>query len=126
MTSEHTDTRAATGEEEQQVNIVFSKLTSYLDTRLQIMKLKAVQKGASAGSVVMAKLILAALIFFFVMALNIGLGLWIGGLLGHTYLGFFVLAGFYGLCILIYLGIQEKSVKTPVENSIIRQMTKND
>lgn len=126
MISEHTDTKAVHEEEEQQVNILFSKFTAYLDTRLQIMKLKGVQKGASAGSALIAKSVLAALIFFFVTVLNIGIGLWIGDLLGHTYLGFFVLAGFYGLCILLYLGMQEKVVKTPIENSIIRQMTKND
>ncbi len=126
MISEHTDTKAVHEKEEQQVNILFSKLTAYLDTRLQIMKLKGVQKGASAGSALIAKSVLAALIFFFVTVLNIGIGLWIGDLLGHTYLGFFVLAGFYGLCILLYLGMQEKVVKTPIENSIIRQMTKND
>ncbi|MGE5393315.1 MAG: hypothetical protein ACM3P1_01155 [Candidatus Saccharibacteria bacterium] len=110
---------------EQQENLIESlieKGEQYGKTTLELMKLKALDKSADVTSTLASWIIVVVLIVLFFLILNIGIALWIGELLGKTYLGFFVVAGFYGLLALIFGIFREKLVKKPVNNSIISQV----
>jgi hypothetical protein len=69
--------------------------------------------------------ILVILVLFFVN-LNIAIALLLGDLLGKAWLGFVLIAGFYA-CIgtIIYL-FRNKWIKTPVSNSIIELLLKDE
>lgn len=112
---------------EQQRNHIeslFEKASDYLETNVELIKLKTTEKSSDIMSELISKMILIAIISIFVIMLNIGLGLYLGELLGKTYHGFFVLAGFYGIVgVLCYL-FKDKWIEEPVTNVIIKKMTK--
>lgn len=110
---------------EQQENLIESlieKGEQYGKTTLELIKLKALDKSADVTSTLASWIIVIVLIVLFFFILNIGIALWIGELLGKEYLGFFVVAGFYGLLALVFGLFREKLIKKPVNNSIISQV----
>lgn len=95
---------------------------TYGKTSIELIKLKTVDKVADAVSSLVASLpFIIALILFFI-TLNFGISLWLGALLGQSYLGFFVVAGFYALTGIILYIFRNKWIKKPLNNSIINQM----
>lgn len=100
---------------------LFDKAGDYVETRVRLYKLKAVDKVSDVASTVISKLIVAVAVLFFILMLNLGLAFLVGEALGKIYYGFFVMAGFYLLVWLVFSAQQEKWFKTPIVNSIIKK-----
>jgi len=99
-----------------------NKAEAYAQTSVELIKLKTVDKVADGTSSLVAwSAVVIALILFFV-SLNFGLALWIGALMGQSYLGFFIVAGFYGLAGLLLFIFKNKWIKKPLNDSMINQM----
>ena len=106
------------------INGLFEKAGDYLETRLDLFKLKTTQTTSDVvASFVSIGIILIFLVFFLAF-INIGIALLIGAALGKTYYGFFIVGGFYALAGLLFHLFREKWVKNPISNSIIKKMTK--
>jgi hypothetical protein len=112
--------------ETHHVESLAKKASEYAETRLQLLKLRATDKSADIVSGLASRLILVIFLSIFIIILNIGIALWLGDLLGKNYYGFFVLAGFYGLCGLIFSLFKEKWVRKPISDNIIKKMTKDE
>lgn len=103
------------------VESLFSQTKDYVDNRLELFKLKMVDKSAAILTAVISGLALFVVFFIFFIVLNIGIALLIGDLIGKSYLGFLILAAFYLIAGLVLLFTRNKIVKTPVEGMIIRK-----
>ncbi len=101
---------------------LFDKTTDYLETRADLVKLKAARKASQIVSGAVSKIILVLVLCFFLMVLNIALGLWLGEMLGKIYYGFFALSGFYVIVGIIIYSCRDKWLKVPVANSIIKKI----
>jgi hypothetical protein len=100
---------------------LFEKATAFSKTSLTLFKLKAVNKTAEVSASVISRSLFTLLISFFAGMLNIAIALWLGDLLGKSYYGFLIVAGFYALAGIILLLIHPL-LKARVQNAIIRQM----
>lgn len=96
----------------------------YFETRMELLKLKAVDKTADVVSSITSRIIVAVVFTFFFLFLNIGLGIWIGNLLGATSLGFFLLAAIYLITGLILNASKDKWIKEPVTTLLIKKLFK--
>lgn len=103
---------------------LFEKAGEYAQTQIKLLKYRAVDTGAEVVSSVISKLVVILLLVFFVAMLNIGVALWIGHMLGYTFYGFFIVAGFYGLLSLIFSAFGGKWIKLPMTDMIIRKILK--
>ncbi|MBC7866400.1 MAG: phage holin family protein [Gloeobacteraceae cyanobacterium ES-bin-316] len=103
---------------------LFEKASDYVETRIELAKLKITEKSSDVISDLASKVILISIVSVFVLMLNIGIGLWLGELLGKNFYGFFVLAGFYGIIALIFYSFKTKWIEEPVTNAIIKKMNK--
>jgi hypothetical protein len=56
--------------------------------------------------------------------LNIGLGLYLGSMLGKSYYGFFVLTGFYLIIGTLFYLFRNKWIREPISNVIIKKIAK--
>jgi Putative Actinobacterial Holin-X, holin superfamily III len=101
---------------------LFETTSSYVETRVELAKLKAVKKSSEVASTLISKMIIAAVIFLFLMVFNIGVGFWLGDMLGKTHYGFFVLSLLYLLIGAIIYASRDKWLKIPVANSIIKSI----
>lgn len=103
---------------------LFEKTSDYIETRVELLKLQAVDKSSDVASSVTSKLIIVLLISFFLVMANIGVALLIGDALGKLYWGFFIVAGFYLLVGLIFYAFRNQLLKTPMSNYIVKNLLK--
>lgn len=104
------------------IQLLIDRAGDYLETRLELYKLKATQKSSDIVSSIVATVILVSIMIMFFIILNIGIALLVGELLGKSYYGFFTLAGFYLIAGLIFSVFKGKWVKEPVTNTLIKKM----
>lgn len=104
------------------IDSLVSSAETYGKTSIELIKLKTVDKVADVVSTLVASLPVVIALTLFFITLNFGISLWLGELLGHTYLGFFLVAAFYGLVGLILYLFRNKWIKKPLNNSMINQM----
>jgi ABC-type multidrug transport system permease subunit len=98
--------------------------SEYAKTRLDLIKLKAVDKSSDIVSSVLSFIplvLIAALVFFF---LNIGLALLVGDLLGKSYWGFLILTLVYVIVGFLLFKQRDKWVKIPFANMLIKKFLK--
>lgn len=99
---------------------LLSKTNDYLETRVELLKLKAVGKSSAIASSVVSSIVIGLLLIMVVILLNIGLALWIGQMIGESYLGFFIVTGVYLLVALILFAARKKIIGKPVKNLLIK------
>ncbi|MEP6675604.1 MAG: phage holin family protein [Ferruginibacter sp.] len=104
------------------VHALFERAGDYLETRVELYKLQAVNKSSQVFSSLASRLIITIILIFFITLLNIGVALWIGECLGKMYYGFFIMAAFYGLVALIVYALRRTLLQKPVINSLIKKM----
>jgi hypothetical protein len=104
------------------VEELLEKLKEYADIRINLFKLKSIDKISGFTATLMTSLILVILLSGVLICLTIGLALLIGSLLGKTYLGFFILGGIYIIIGLVFYSKREKLIKTPVSNKLIKEL----
>lgn len=113
-------------EEPNNIEKLFSDTKDYLDTRVELAKLQAVEKASElvSSSVVMILLfILFATVFLFG---SIALGFYLSEKTGSNSIGFLCVAGIYlFFAIIIYIS-KESLIKKPVSDMIINKMLNKD
>jgi hypothetical protein len=111
-------------EREGLIESLIEKGEQYGKTTLELLKLKTLDKSADVASDLVSWLIIVIFATLFFLILNVGIALWIGDLLGKSYYGFFVIAGFYAILTLIFSIFRKQLIKRPLNNSIITQVLK--
>ena len=101
------------------IESLFGQSKDYIDTRLELYKLKLIDKSSSIASSVIAGVALFVVFFIFFIVLNIGIALLICDLIGKSYLGFLILAAFYGIVGFVLFSKRNKIFKTPIAKLII-------
>ena len=77
------------------IESILERTAEYGKTTFELVKLKALDKTTDVVSSLFPNSVVFVLIVFFMLFLNVGLALWLGGILGKIFFGFFVLAAFY-------------------------------
>lgn len=108
----------------ENIKTLYESAVVYAKTKLDLLKLKTVDKTSSLISSVIAGVAIAFVLIMFFLILNIGIGLLLGELFGKSYYGFFALAGFYLIIGIIFMSLKEKLFKTPVANMMIKKFLK--
>jgi hypothetical protein len=104
------------------IGFLFEKAEDYLETRMDLYRLRAIDKSSDVVSSIAARLVIALFIASFFLMLNIGLALLIGRAIGEIYYGFFIVAGFYLVVIAILYSLRDKWLKAPISNLIIKSI----
>ena len=101
---------------------LFEKLKDYADVRLNLFKLKSINKVSGFMSSVIASLVLVIILSTVLFCITIGAALLIGAWIGQTYLGFFIIAAFYLIIGLVLYVLRGKLIKTPISNKLIKEL----
>jgi hypothetical protein len=109
-------------EPKEMIESLIEKGERYGKTTLELLKLKTIDKSSDVASTLVSWIVVIVFAVLFFTIANIGIALWLGKLLGESYLGFFAVAGFYGLLTLFFLIFRKQLVKNPVSNSIVKQI----
>lgn len=104
------------------VEELFYKTKDYVNTRIDLFKLKAINKGSSVFSLTVSILFLVGVCLMVLLFLSAGLAFYLGEVLGSVHLGFFIVAGIYVLIGLIVFLLRKVLLKTPFSNWLIRHL----
>ena len=94
----------------------------YVETYYKLGILKLVEKSSAAGSKIIASLLVAILLIFFLLFLGMGLSWWIGTLLESIVAGYFIVAGFYLLIVFCVLMMRKKIIDPFIRNFLVRKI----
>ena len=110
--------------ENQPTNVeeLFEKLKDYGETRIDLLKLKTVNKVSGFLSNLITSVFLLILLFLVIIFLFIGLALLVGTWLGQAYWGFLIMGALFIIIGLILFSSRKKILKEPISNSLIKSL----
>jgi uncharacterized membrane protein (UPF0182 family) len=114
------------GNEKVKIEEVTDNLKEYINTRYEILLLKAGEKTANIASQLSVAILLLFSFILFIIFLSMGAGYYVSDLLHSTYAGFMIVAGFYLLLIIVVLLVRKGMIMKPMRNKIIRELFKED
>src|SRR5690606_18355568 len=93
-------------------------LKDYASQRIDLLKMEATEKTSITAGAISIIVLLSVCMLFFLILLNIGLGLLIGYYLGNYAYGILIMAGFY-LPFMVSIFLSIKTIKSVVANKRI-------
>ena len=105
--------------QERIIESLFEKAEDYSKTSIELLKLNAIDKTADMVSSILTRLTLFAVTTLFIFVITIGVALWVGELLGKTYLGFFVMGGIHVTIALLIYTFRREWIEKPIRQFII-------
>ena len=106
------------------IKTLIDKSKDYLETRIELTKLKTIDKSADVLSTVVVTVSMLFVSFLLILFISLAVALYLGKMLGEYYYGFFIMAGFYAIVLLVIYLKREKWIKTPIANELISKMLK--
>lgn len=100
---------------------LYERGETFSKTTIELAKLKGLETTTIVVTALIWRLTVIIVIALFVLVLNIGIALWLGELLGKSYYGFFIVAGFYLLSGIVLHFFLHNWIKKPVSDLIITQ-----
>jgi membrane-bound ClpP family serine protease len=104
------------------VEELFQKLKDYVEVRLELLKLKSINKAAGFMPASITILVLIIISSVVLLCFTVGAALLIGELMGKSYFGFFVMGGLYLIIGLIFYSMRHKLIKTRIINKLIKEL----
>lgn len=96
----------------------------YVRTSYELFKLKAIDKATDSASMIISRALAFFVFFMFILMASLALALYIGSILGKTWLGFLIVAGFYGLVGVILFFFTHNWFRKIIGNAIVKQALK--
>jgi hypothetical protein len=104
------------------VESLWEKVQDYLETRIELVRMKTAGKAAEMGAALASRMIIGVAILLMIVVLNTGIAIWLGEIMGKMYYGFFIVAGFYLLIIMLLIVFRSDIIKKPVKNIMIKKI----
>jgi len=106
------------------IESLLERTADYGKASFELVKLKALDKTSDAVSSLIPHSVVLVLVAVFMLFLNLGLAFWLGEILGRTFYGFFVIAGFYGIAGIVIHFFMHDQLKKIIGNYFIKHMLK--
>jgi hypothetical protein len=109
---------------ESSLKSLLDSTEDYIKTSYELFKLKAIDKATDSASLVISRALAYFVFFMFILMASLAVALLLGNLLGKTWLGFLIVAGFYCLVGIILSFFTHNWFKKIIGNSIVKQAFK--
>lgn len=97
-------------------------IEDYIETKVDLVKLKTANKTGSIISRVILGLAVARLGWFIIIFLSLSAAYGISQATGKDYLGFLIVAGFYILLAVLIVVLREKLITMPIINLLLKKL----
>jgi len=104
---------------------VLSKVKEYLQVRFDLIRLEVVDSTSQLLSILITFLFLVVVVSFFLFFISYATANYISTAVGIRYVGYFVVAGVYFVIAIVFLLIQNKAIRTPIMNRLIKMILKD-
>ncbi|MDR3716407.1 MAG: phage holin family protein [Puia sp.] len=113
-------------EEFKKIEDLVDHAREYVNTRIDEAKLSVAEKSSGVIALLIARAVVGIVFLLSLLFASIAASYVLGSVLGRTWLGFLVVAGFYFLTGIIVWLSRERMIRLPIMNTIIDQLFKND
>lgn len=100
-------------------------LEDYIDTRMDVMKLKIIEKAGFAASGVVTGISLSFIGYFFLLFLTLTAAFALSALFESYTLGFACIAAFFGIVGTLIFVLREKLITFPIINALLKKFYYN-
>lgn len=107
-------------------DILTTNIKDYINTNIQLVKLKVTDKSSGAIGGITAIIVIAFIMMFFLVFLSTALAILISNLLNSPSSGFFIIAGVYLIAGILLMVNREKWIVIPLGNAMIKSMMRED
>jgi hypothetical protein len=111
-------------EEQNKIEELTDSVKKYVNTRYELMVLKATEKASNIGSELISAVLIVKIASLALLILSLALAFYISATLGDTFSGFLIVGGGYFIIMLILIGFRNSLLKKPFRNMIIKAMFK--
>jgi hypothetical protein len=108
----------------EMIESLAEKALDYGKISFKLVKLKALSKTSEVFSSSLSHSAVLYFVMSFLLFLNLGFAIWIGEVLGRIYIGFFIIAAFYGLVGIFFYLFLRKWFKRVANDYFIEQVLK--
>lgn len=106
----------------KQIEDLIKSTVEYGKTTIELTKLRAVDRISDVTASIIGKIIAITVFILFFLFASLGLALWLGDVFGKIYIGFFAVAGLYGLFGILMSLFLGKWIKRLICNFIIKHI----
>ena len=103
-----------------EINEVKEDFEEYVNSKLDSAKLHAAENLSRFFSGMLIKMGIFYLFFFVLLFISIAVAIWLNAILNRDGIGFFIIAGFYFLCAVIFLSLRKVLVQRPIIKSFVQ------
>ena len=111
-------------EEQNKFEELTESIKKYINTRYELMVLKATEKASNVGAETLSALLIINIAFLTILILSLAIAFYISSSFGDSYSGFLIVGGAYFIIMLILIGFRKSLLKKPFRNIIIKAMFK--
>lgn len=111
--------------EEEEEQSLIDKIKEYVGLRIELAKLSAVEKGSKLFATIVTDSIIGILLVLTFVFASFGLCFYLSEVIGNTYVGFFIVAGFYLLICLIIYAVKDSIIEKRLSNRMITKVFKD-
>ena len=105
-----------------QTDSLAEKIGLYMETYLKLFGITATKRATGIASLGIITVFILFLCMFILFFLGIGVALWVGEALDNEKAGYFIVAAFYVLCMLIILIFRKDLIFPFIRNYIIKKV----
>jgi len=104
------------------VNRLKDHVGDYVNTFTQIAKAKAIRGASNTTAAIVIAITAFFFAFFFLFFIGFGLGWWLGTLFNNMAAGFFAVAGFFALLVVVLFALRKKVIVPVIQKMIISKV----
>lgn len=108
--------------ETNSIESLFENAGNYIESSINLIKLKAIDKSSGAFSTLGYRLIILLVLFTVIIFSGVGIALFIGDALGKDYYGFLIVSGFYFITGVVLCVFRKQWIKEPLDNLFVKEL----
>jgi hypothetical protein len=108
--------------DQEKIQDLTDNLKSYLSTNYELIRLQATERASVIGSGMISSLLIGFAGMLFLLCITLVAGFYLSAILGDSYSGFAIVAGFYLIVVFILVIGREKLIERPMRDKITRTM----
>jgi fumarate reductase subunit D len=108
--------------ENSSVESITEYINAYINTKIELVKLQAADRISAVLAYLISKVIISILILFFILFGSFWAALYISHYMDNTYIGFAIVAIFYGLIGGLLFVFRKRFLINPIREKMICEM----
>jgi len=106
------------------LSALFDKAVEYCKTSYELVKLKALEAVTDVIASILTDILFYIIVAVFMIFVSMGVAFWLGEIMGKIFYGFFIVAAFYGVVVIVLHFLMRKTVNKGMGDYVVKKILK--